>query len=34
MGGVIAGAGMQPMGDATGMSANGAYTEASSDMPF
>lgn len=34
MGGVMAGAGMQPMGDATGMPANGAYTEAGSDMPF
>lgn len=34
MSGVMAGAGMQPMGDATGMPANGAYTEAGSDMPF
>lgn len=34
MSGIMAGAGMQPMGDATGMPANGAYTEASSDMPF
>lgn len=33
-GGVIVGAGMQPIGDATGMPANGAYTEAGSDMPF
>ena len=34
MGGVMAGAGMQPMGDTTGIPANGAYTEAGSDMPF